>query len=87
MEEEALSLEQRLSDFSNVTGSNLLVLNSEIDFECFRAVRNELAKNDGKQNTTLILNSPGGLIEFAFWIAKAIKRRMRIFGRDCPKRR
>lgn len=73
--EETRSLEDRLTDFSGVTGDVLLVLNSEINFECFQAVRNELAKIAGKRDISLILNSPGGSIEFAFWIAKAVRER------------
>ena len=78
-DESSSSFEQQLSEFANLSNEALLVLNSDINSECFRSVTNALAQIDGEHDLYLILNSPGGSIEIAFWIAKAIREKCRNF--------
>ncbi len=67
------NIKENLKEFANVTGKAVLVLNADVNNDSFQAVSNELAKLNGKQDILLVLQSPGGFIEFAFWIAKVIR--------------
>ena len=77
IEESSTSLEGWLSDFAKLNNKVLLVLDSDINSQCFGAVTDALAQIDGEQDISLVLNSPGGSIEVAFWIAKAIRGKCR----------
>ena len=62
-----------LSELSKLTGDAVIVLNSDIDGRCFREVRESLEKLGTPETLSLILTSGGGSIEYAFWIATAIR--------------
>ena len=70
-------LERKLSEFARLNDEVILVLNSDINSECFGEVTEVLSQIDGEQDISLILNSPGGSIELAFWITKAIREKCR----------
>lgn len=62
-----------LAEFANITGTAVMVLNAEIDAQCFQGVRESLQKLGRQETLSLILNSGGGSIEYAFWIVTAIR--------------
>ena len=64
-----------LSELSQKTGGAILLVKSNIDPECRYEVVRQLAAADRAERLTLLLESPGGSITDAFWIAKAIRRR------------
>lgn len=67
-------VEESLVKLANDTGNAVLVLNSGINSLCFRDVLTAFDNLSGHHDTlSLILNSGGGEIEYAFWIAKAIR--------------
>ena len=67
--------DQALSQLSQKIGGPILVIKSDIDPECRRAVVRRLAAVAQQERLTLLLESPGGSIEDAFWIVKAIRQR------------
>ena len=72
--EQDSTIQERLTEIANATGNAVLVLNADIDGACFRDVLTELDAIEHQEVLTLILNSLGGEIEYAFWIAKSIRR-------------
>lgn len=69
--------DQALSQLSQKIGGAILVIKSDIDPECRRAVVRRLAAVEQQERLTLLLESPGGFIEDAFWIAKTVRSRCR----------
>ena len=66
-------VQEHLTKLANVTGNAVLVLNRGIDGACFNGVRSSLNKIGEPEVLSVVLNSDGGSIEFAFRIAKAIR--------------
>ena len=54
--------------------ARLLVVKSDIDRDCRNAVVRILAEMGRQEQLTLLLESPGGSIEDAFWIAATLRR-------------
>ena len=54
--------------------ARLLVVKSDIDRDCLNAVVGRLAEMEQREQLTLLLESPGGSIEGAFWIAATLRR-------------
>ena len=71
--EQDKTVEERLAEIANATGSAVLSLRSEINSDCLVEVQSALVNVDEQETLSLILTSPGGQIEYAFWIAKAIR--------------
>lgn len=67
--------DEALSQLSQKTGGAVLVIKSDIDAECRYAVVRRLAAIDQQERLTLLLESPGGSITDAFWIAKTVRSR------------
>jgi ATP-dependent protease ClpP protease subunit len=67
------SVEHRLNELAQLTESNIMSLNGDIGPESFVEVVAHLDNMDKLEDFTLVLNSNGGFIEFAFRIAKAIR--------------
>lgn len=65
--------QERLVEIANATGGAVLVLNAGIDGACFNGVRAALNQIGEQDVLSLVLNSGGGSIEFAFRIAKAVR--------------
>lgn len=71
--EQDKTVEERLAEIANATGSAVLVLNADIGSDSFAKVVSALGNISAQETLSLILTSPGGQIEYAFWIAKAIR--------------
>ena len=69
------SIDKRIADLANATGNAVLVLNADIDDRCFDNVVASLDEIEQQGILSLIVNSPGGSIEFAFLIAKAAREK------------
>ena len=66
-------IKSRLAILSKAVGSAVLVIKSDIDSEC-RADVTRLISGIGEQERLMVLlESPGGSIEDAFWIAKELR--------------
>ena len=64
-----------LAEFANATNGAALLLNGDIDEDCLGEVHSALHRMGPQSSLSVILNSPGGSIEDAFRIAKALRRR------------
>ena len=62
-----------LAEFSNATNGAALLLNGGIDEDSLGEVRAALHRMGPQSSLSVILNSPGGSIEDAFRIAKALR--------------
>ncbi len=71
--EQDKTVAERLVNLANATGNAVLVLNADIDADSFVQVASALDSIGDQEALSLILNSRGGYIEFAFHIAKAIR--------------
>ena len=69
------SIDKCMADLANTTGNAVLVLNADIDAGCFDNVVASLDEIGHQDKLSLVLNSPGGSIEFAFRIAKAVREK------------
>ena len=67
------SVQHLLSELAQLTEGNTMSLNGDIGPESFVEVVTHLDNMDKLEDFTLVLNSNGGFIEFAFRIAKAIR--------------
>ena len=65
--------ENQLTELANAVGNAVLVLNADIDGACFGKVLAPLNEIGETEILSLVLNSDGGSIEFAFRIAKAVR--------------
>ena len=71
--EQDKTVEERLAEIANATGSAVLALNAGIGPDSFGEVVSALGNIGAQETLSLILNSPGGSIEYAFRIAKAVR--------------
>lgn len=56
-----------------VGGHQAILLNADIDSDCYSRISGVLASIGHQKRSVLILESLGGSIEWAFWIAKALR--------------
>lgn len=63
-----------LAEFAHATNGAALLLNGDIDEDCLGEVHSALHRMGRQSSLSVILNSPGGSIEDAFRIAKALRR-------------
>ena len=68
-------VEECLVKLANDTGNAVLVLNADIGSDSFAQVAAALDNIGDQETLSLVLNSRGGSIEYAFGIAKAIRGR------------
>ena len=68
-------IDERIADLANAVGNAVLVLDTDIDAGCFVDVVASLGEIGHQDTLSLVLNSPGGSIEFAFRIAKAVREK------------
>ena len=66
-------IKQKIASFSKASGSAVMVINSGIDSQCKEGVAQLLSKIGKKERLTVLVESLGGSIEEAFWIAKEIR--------------
>lgn len=59
--------------YATVDGGQAILLNSDIDSDCYQRISGVLASVGPQKRSALILESLGGSIEWAFWIAKALR--------------
>lgn len=71
--EQDKTVAERLVEIANATDSAVISLRAEIDADCLGAVQSALVDIGEEEALSLILTSPGGQIEYAFWIAKVIR--------------
>lgn len=64
-----------LSELSELAGNAVIVLDSDIDSECLGEIIESLDEIGHQESLSLILNSSGGSIEYAFWIASVVRDR------------
>lgn len=69
--------DKSLSELSQKTDGAILLVKSNIDPECRYEVVRQLAAADRAERLTLLLESPGGSITDAFWIAQTVRSRCR----------
>lgn len=67
------TLQELLSEFTEASDGAVLLLNADLDEDCFHEVRSSLNRIGPQSSLSVILNSPGGSIEDAFRIAKALR--------------
>ena len=67
--------QERLVELANTVGNAVLVLNRGIDADAFVHVCSLLDRVGNQKELSLVLDSPGGSIEYAFRIAKAVRAR------------
>lgn len=67
------TIRENLAAFSKAADSAVVVINSNIDSHCKSEVAHRLAKIGRQERLTVLLESPGGSIEDAYWIAKEIR--------------
>lgn len=67
-------VKRALMELSKAVDSPVLVVCSDIDFECFVNVCNWLSEIEPRHKLALLLESSGGSIEYAFLISKAVRR-------------
>lgn len=72
-------VEECLVKLANATGNAVLVLNADINADSFAKVVSALDNIGTQKALSLILNSRGGSIDYAFGIAKAIRGRCQEF--------
>ena len=73
--EQDKTVAERLAEIANTTGNAVLVLNADIGPDSFTKVVSALGNIGDQETLSLVLNSRGGSIEYAFGIAKAIRGR------------
>ena len=59
--------------FSKAAGSAVVVINSDLNPQCQEEVARLLAEIKSQERLRVLLESPGGSIEDAYWIAKEIR--------------
>ena len=59
--------------YGTVEGGQAILLNADIDSDCYHRISGVLASLSPQKRSVLILESLGGSIEWAFWIAKALR--------------
>ena len=64
---------QELEAFSKASGSVVMVINSDIDSQCKDEVARLLSEIGSQERLMVLVESPGGSIEDAFWIAKELR--------------
>ena len=67
------TIREHLAAFAKAAGSPVVVINSDIDSQCKAEVAHRLATIGSQERLTVLLESPGGSIEDAYWIAKEIR--------------
>ena len=69
-----IPVEAHDANSSPKSDARILVVKSDIDRDCLNSVVSLLAEMGQQEQLTLLLESPGGSIEDAFWIAATLRR-------------
>ena len=64
---------KELTAFAKAAGSAVMVIHSDIDPKCREEVSRLLSKIGKQERLTVLVESPGGSIEDAFWISKELR--------------
>lgn len=64
-------------DIAEIASNEVVLLKADIDADCYLRLSEVLSDIGPQERLALILESPGGSIEWAFWIAKALREHCR----------